>query len=131
MGFTQKQALKALGMFDNNLERAANYLFDSPPVDEDDYIDHSPSTIAPPPPPPHKSSSNQVMVAKQDDIQEDTQEFEEESVDPQFWKEKAQEYQKMALAAKRGGDKRKAVALLRESKNFNQKYQDLLEIHQS
>lgn len=132
MGFTQKQALKALGMFDNNLERAANYLFDSSPVDEDDYIDHSPSTIAPPPPPPpHKSPSNQVMVAKQDDIQEDTQEFEEESVDPQFWKEKAQEYQKMALAAKRVGDKRKAVALLRESKNFNQKYQDLLEIHQS
>lgn len=129
MGFTQKQALKALGMFDNNLERAANYLFDSPPVDEDDYIDHSPPAVAPPP--PRKSPSNQVMVAKQDDIQEDTQEFEEESVDPQFWKEKAQEYQKMALAAKRGGDKRKAVALLRESKNFNQKYQDLLEIHQS
>lgn len=126
MGFTQKQALKALDMFDNNLERAANYLFDSPPADEDE----ADQTQQQQQPPPRKSSINQAMTAKQqDDTQNDVGEEEEESIDPEFWKAKAQEYQKMALQAKRDGDKKKAVALLRESKNFTQKYQDLLEIH--
>lgn len=52
----------------------------------------------------------------------------EEETDPQVLKEKAQSYQKMALEAKRSGDKKRAVELLRESKTYNQKYQELLEI---
>ncbi|KAL9545413.1 hypothetical protein MBANPS3_007169 [Mucor bainieri] len=127
MGFTQKQALKALDMFDNNLERAANYLFDSPPADDEDEAEQ-PSSSSPLPPPPRKSSIDPPMAAKQQDNNNEEEE-EEESIDPEFWKAKAQEYQKMALQAKRDGDKKKAVALLRESKNFTQKYQDLLEIH--
>lgn len=123
MGFTQNQALKALGMFDNNLERAANYLFDSPPLNDDDGDGMHSS--------PPSSNQATTMRAAQDNQKEDVQESEQDSVDPGFWKEKAQEYQKMALAAKRQGDKKKAVALLRDSKNFNQKYQDLLEIHES
>ncbi|KAF1803952.1 hypothetical protein FB192DRAFT_1370576 [Mucor lusitanicus] len=67
-------------------------------------------------------------MSKQHEATQDNDE-EEESIDPEFWKAKAQEYQKMALQAKRDGDKKKAVALLRESKYFTQKYQDLLEIH--
>ncbi|KAI8088423.1 hypothetical protein BDF21DRAFT_396573 [Thamnidium elegans] len=100
MGFTQDQAVKALDVFDNDLERAANYLFDSP-TDMDTTADnhHQPE-----------------------------QEKEEESSDPCYWQEKALEYKKLALAAKKNGDKNNAVALLRESKVFNQKYQDLLEI---
>ncbi|CAO0794104.1 unnamed protein product [Mucor circinelloides] len=126
MGFTQKQALKALEMFDNNLERAANYLFDSPPADVDDDENDQ---LQQPSPPPRKPSVDQAMMTKQiDDYQDDV---EEESTDPEFWKAKAQEYQKMALQAKREGDKKKAVALLRESKIFTQKHQDLLEIHES
>lgn len=50
--------------------------------------------------------------------------------DPQMWKEKAATYQKMALEAKKNGDKKKAVQLLRESKACNQKYNELLEIYQ-
>lgn len=125
MGFTQKQALKALEMFDNNLERAANYLFDSPPADGDDDEDDQPQQ---PSPPARKPSVDQAMMTKQGD---DFHDVEEESTDPEFWKAKAQEYQKMALQAKREGDKKKAVALLRESKIFTQKHQDLLEIHES
>ncbi|KAK4520318.1 uncharacterized protein ATC70_008451 [Mucor velutinosus] len=133
MGFTQKQALKALDMFDNNLERAANYLFDSPPVDEEEEVEadeaQQPQAL-PPPHPPRKSSVNQAMMTEQqDDTQDGVEEQEEESIDPEFWKAKAQEYQKLALQAKRDGDKKRAVALLRESKNFTQKHQDLLEIH--
>jgi tetratricopeptide (TPR) repeat protein len=115
MGFTQKQAENALEMFDNNVERAANYLFDAPPKEEE--VD----AVA--------SSPRLPTAINYDDAHDDKEEEEEESVDPQFWKQKAQEYQQMALKAKKDGDKKKAVALLRESKNYNQKYQDLLEIH--
>lgn len=108
MGFTQKQAVNALGMFDNNLERAANHLFDSPHEDE------TPAKLPTP-----------INYYSQEEEDE-----EEESTDPYYWQEKAQEYQKSALAAKKNGDKKKAIALLRESKVFNQKYQDLVEIQQ-
>ncbi|KAI9486261.1 MAG: hypothetical protein EXX96DRAFT_598711 [Benjaminiella poitrasii] len=81
MGFSQQQAEDALAMFDNNIERAANYLFDSPPPPEE----------------------------KED------------------WKGKAQRYQRLALEAKKQGDKKKAVALLRESKEYHMKYQESLQ----
>ncbi|GAA5816671.1 hypothetical protein MFLAVUS_010201 [Mucor flavus] len=100
MGFSQDRAVKALDMFDNDLERAANYLFDSPTD----------------------------MDTATEDHNQTEQEKEEESSDPYYWQEKALEYKKLALAAKRSGDKSNAVALLRESKVYNQKYQDLLEI---
>ncbi|KAI9257469.1 hypothetical protein EDC94DRAFT_614519 [Helicostylum pulchrum] len=100
MGFTQDQAVKALDMFDNDLERAANYLFDSPTD----------------------------MDTTTEDYHRTEQEQEKESSDPCYWQEKALEYKKLALAAKKNGDKSNAVALLRESKVYNQKYQDLLEI---
>lgn len=100
MGFAQDRAVKALDMFDNDLERAANYLFDSPTD----------------------------MDTTTEDHHQKEQEQEEESSDPYFWQEKALEYKKLALAAKKSGDKSNAVALLRESKVYNQKYQDLLEI---
>jgi hypothetical protein len=118
MGFTQKQAAKALEMFDNNMERAANYLFDAPPnMDQEEDVDMVASYERLPRP----------IQYNYDDTHDE--EVEEESVDPQFWKQKAQEYQQMALKAKKSGDTKKAVAFLRESKNYNQKYQDLLEIH--
>ncbi|CEP08021.1 hypothetical protein [Parasitella parasitica] len=116
MGFTQAQALKALNMFDNNLERAANYLFDLPPADDKDTEPHHPP----------RTSLSDEMEHEEDEENDEQQ----ESIDPEFWKKKAEEYQKMALTAKREGDKKKAVSLLRESKMFNQKYQDLQEIYQ-
>ncbi|KAG1297605.1 hypothetical protein G6F66_002458 [Rhizopus arrhizus] len=58
---------------------------------------------------------------------------EEETIDedPKTWKEKAQRYQKMALEAKRNGDKKKAVELLRESKLYSQRYEELFKIQQA
>ncbi|CAO3634988.1 unnamed protein product [Cunninghamella echinulata] len=51
MGFSQKQAKKALDMFDSDIERATNYLLDTPPTDDygddrgvDDHIDTSTKT---------------------------------------------------------------------------------------
>ncbi|KAI7897778.1 uncharacterized protein BX663DRAFT_565252 [Cokeromyces recurvatus] len=93
MGFTQKQSESALDMFDNNVERAANYLFDTP-------------------------------VHKEEPTKND------EKKNPQYWKEKVQEYQSLALNAKRQGDKKKAIALLRESKEYNARYQELIQSHE-
>lgn len=125
MGFTQKQAEKALDMFDNNLERAANYLFDAPANMAEDEDTDMIASSSPNPPTPIKYSYDEPNTHDQDG------EEEEESNDPQFWKQKAQEYQQMALTAKKAGDKKKAIALLRESKTYNQKYQDLVEIQPS
>ncbi|CAO3670619.1 unnamed protein product [Rhizopus stolonifer] len=69
---------------------------------------------------------NSVMEDKNKDDKEEM--VPEEETDPQVLKEKVQSYQKMALEAKRSGDKKRAVELLRESKTYNQKYQELLEI---
>ncbi|KAI8048143.1 uncharacterized protein B0P05DRAFT_592345 [Gilbertella persicaria] len=106
MGFTQQQAQKALDMFDNNIERAANYLFDSPPEVVEVVTENK----------------------RQEDIPEPTDNKRQKILeqDPQYWQKKAQEYQQLALEAKRQGDKKKAVTLLRESKNYSQKYNDLM-----
>lgn len=115
MGFSQQQAVKALTMFDEDLERAANYLFDTPPQEEE--------ISAPKAPTPINYYDN-----SQDVDEEEEEKEEEESTDPLYWKEKAQSYQKSALMAKKEGDKKKAVALLRESKAFHQKFQDLSQL---
>lgn len=123
MGFSHSQAKKALSMFDNNLERAANYLFDTPmPADDNEEKVINKMEITQPPTVKHEESQPMDI-----DVQE---EEEEESTDPEFYKNKAQEYQKMALKAKKEGDKKKAVSLLRHSKVFDQKYQELLDIQQ-
>lgn len=123
MGFTQRNAEKALAMFDNDMERAANCLFDSPNIPDDEDEDIVDST-------PLRPDTTQHHDEQEVEQQEQDEEEEEESIDPQVWKQKAQEYQKMALAAKKSGDKKKAIELFRESKVYNQKYQDLLELHQ-
>ncbi|KAI8884202.1 hypothetical protein K501DRAFT_248399, partial [Backusella circina FSU 941] len=109
MGFTVKQAQNALNKFDNNLERATNYLLDNPQQQQED-----------------ETTQQQQQQQKEDDDEE-----EEESLDPEYYKQKAQEYQKLALMAKKQGDKKKAIELLRESKVFKQKYEDTMVLTQS
>jgi tetratricopeptide (TPR) repeat protein len=108
MGFTAQQAQDALRKFDNNLERATNYLLDNP-----------------------QQSQQMESETIQYDAQAQEQPQEDESLDPEYYKQKAQEYQKLALAAKKQGDKRKAVELLRESKAYKQKYDDVAVLAQS
>lgn len=135
MGFKKKQAEKALQMFDNNLERAANYLFDSPgnADEEEEEVEEEEEKVVPATTTTRTQPTPIRYDYGKDDMEEEHGEEEteeEESIDPQFWKAKAAEYQKLALAAKKSGDKKKAVALLRESKAFNAKYQDLMDLHQ-
>ncbi|KAG2192975.1 hypothetical protein INT47_012295 [Mucor saturninus] len=113
MGFSTQQAVDALQRFDDDLERAANYLFDSP--------------SSPPPLEDEIPQKKLPTPINYDDRSHDDEE-EDESIDPLYWKEKAQAYQKSALVAKKEGDKKKAVALLRESKLFHQKFQDLSQL---
>ncbi|KAI8990966.1 hypothetical protein BDF20DRAFT_841936 [Mycotypha africana] len=134
MGFSQKQASHALLMFDNNLQRAANYLFDTPlpaadkneeekdtDVEMDDH-DYSASTI-------HRDTPAAATDYIANDINtQNNIDLHESSVDPVFWKSKALEYQKMALQAKKAGDNKKAISFLRQSKGYDQRYRDLLEL---
>lgn len=136
MGFKKKQAEKALQMFDNNLERAANYLFDSPAANEaeaeEEEEEEEKEKVVPAVTTTRAQPTPIRYDYEKDDMEQENgqEEEEEESIDPRFWKAKAAEYQKLALAAKKSGDKKKAVALLRESKVFNAKYQDLMDLYQ-
>ncbi|PHZ07675.1 uncharacterized protein RHIMIDRAFT_273911 [Rhizopus microsporus ATCC 52813] len=75
-------------------------------------------------------SNKQEQEAQAAEQTPEIEQQEDNDGDPQIWKEKATTYQKMALEAKKNGDKKRAVQLLRESKACNQKYTELLEIYQ-
>ncbi|KAI9275368.1 hypothetical protein BY458DRAFT_454646 [Sporodiniella umbellata] len=78
---------------------------------------------------PNDTIENNESSGNAEKYNESPEEAEEEAnVDPQVWKEKAKSYQKMALEAKKSGDKKRAVELLRESKVYNQKYEENMEI---
>lgn len=76
------------------------------------------------------ASNKQEQEAQAGEQAPEIEQQEDNDEDPQVWKEKATMYQKMALEAKKNGDKKRAVQLLRESKAYNQKYTELLEIYQ-
>ncbi|CAO3575997.1 unnamed protein product [Absidia cylindrospora] len=136
MGFTQNQATKALDMFDYDMERATNFLLDSPLPDDDGNQDqqhvsmettsaHDDTTM-------DFTSQYQSPIKQMDhpaalssSMPEDDDDKDQE--DPIDLKEKSQLYQQRALIAKKQGDKKQAVALLRESKLLLQQYHQLAE----
>ncbi|KAI8371936.1 hypothetical protein EDC96DRAFT_73733 [Choanephora cucurbitarum] len=113
MGFSVYQAKTALEMFDNDIERAANYL-----------LENGSSVIE------TESSDpmNTLVEHKRQKTSSESRANHEEEEDPQEWQKKAKEYQHLALEAKRQGDKKKAVALLRESKSYQQKYDEFASV---
>ncbi|KAI8380898.1 uncharacterized protein BYT42DRAFT_564612 [Radiomyces spectabilis] len=149
MGFSQIQAMEALSMFDDDIERATNYLLDMPaeatteaesvpatttsnvPQTSNDMlvdVTSTPSDTVMKEPEQQQKELPDLSTPEQGEMGQDMDiVMELETLDPQQLKEKAQQYQKMALDAKRQGDKKKAVALLRHSKVLQQHYTDLNE----
>jgi hypothetical protein len=142
MGFSRNQAQKALEMFDNDMGRATNFLLDSPPSnnDNDDMQAkdrRSAAALSPPPaPPPHHyetsiDSTEQHSHAHIHTVDERTNpplsstspSMLDELTDTMDLKERAKLYQQHALRAKKQGNKKEAVSLLRESKLLMQQYQ--------
>ncbi|KAI8140121.1 hypothetical protein BJV82DRAFT_228737 [Fennellomyces sp. T-0311] len=124
LGFSRQQAEDALAKYDGNLERASNYLLDAPKEQ--------------PPAPPKESSDRSAKttietVKDEDDdmgIRPTQQIQEDEEPDLEELQRQSKQYQQLALAAKRQGDKKKAVELLRKSKALTQKYNELVQIQQ-
>lgn len=136
MGFSRNQAKKALDMFDNDMGRATNFLLDSPPSNSDDLEPkdrRSADALSPPPAPPPHHYETSIDSTEQHSLTID------EHTDPPLssaapsavddlndtmdLKETAKLYQQRALQAKKQGNKKEAVALLRESKLLMQRYQ--------
>ncbi|KAI9265020.1 hypothetical protein BDA99DRAFT_507483 [Phascolomyces articulosus] len=136
MGFTQQQAENALAIYDGNAERATNYLLDAPspllevsepPVQQQEELVHMQLTTMKP---------TTIETVPDEDDAMDThppveREEEEEEPDVEELQRQSKQYQQQALAAKRQGDKKKAVELLRKSKALAQKYNELIEIQQA
>ncbi|ORZ01909.1 hypothetical protein BCR42DRAFT_457377 [Absidia repens] len=137
MGFTQNQATKALDMFDYDMERATNFLLDSPspggdgnqdqqhasmettPVHDDNSMDYTSQDQSP------DKQMDRTPAPPSSSMPENLDDKDQE--DPIDLKEKSQLYQQRALIAKKRGDKKQAVALLRESKLLLQQYHQLAE----
>ncbi|CDS07845.1 hypothetical protein LRAMOSA01794 [Lichtheimia ramosa] len=123
MGFSETQANDALDKYDGNLERATNYLLDTP-MTNNDQVEAD-------------VSANDKAMMDEDTTHRQTADvgtMEEEIVvqDEQFndleeLQQRIKHYQKLAIAAKRSGDKKKAVELLRHSKGLDQRYQELIQ----
>lgn len=205
MGFSQRQSIDALQRFDNDLERATNYLLDSPPPtgdDEDlipydfgrqnqvaemgkhqdraiqenqDLIDTSTSTMensgmsferndspSMKPLEPTSWNASRESMSHEAPIQKtipaptqmtyDNAQFEPErpaqsepveteeigseedfmikyeETDLSLLSQYATEYQKAAISAKRAGDKTSAIDLLRKSKAFTARKEELKEL---
>ncbi|KAI9493604.1 hypothetical protein BDB00DRAFT_872275 [Zychaea mexicana] len=144
MGFSQQQAEEALDKYDGNIERATNHLLDAPapepaqdaepvkkaaPVRDMEPMQAMESAKV-------KSSSNtattlETVQDEDDDMDLQPQPVEEQEPDIEELQRQSKQYQQQALAAKRQGDKKKAVELLRKSKALAQKYSELSEIQQA
>ncbi|ORX62391.1 hypothetical protein DM01DRAFT_1331816 [Hesseltinella vesiculosa] len=99
MGFGMRQAKQALAMFDQDVKQATNYLLDQVP-DDTATVGAPPAALAP--------------------VDEPMDEADDTIADA---KTQALHYQQLALQAKKQGDKKKAVALLRESKALMKQYE--------
>ncbi|KAI8970496.1 hypothetical protein BDB01DRAFT_855413 [Pilobolus umbonatus] len=104
MGFNKEHAISSLQRYDDDLERATDYLLTS---NNNELEESSPMVNT-------QDTANHVVEDK----------MKEESGDLTTWKQQASEYQKLALAAKRQGDTKKAITLMRAYKKYAQKYQE-------
>ncbi|KAI9289319.1 hypothetical protein BC943DRAFT_286138 [Umbelopsis sp. AD052] len=202
MGFSQRQSIDALQRFDNDLERATNYLLDSPPGGDEDIVpdsfgqqdqvaeeemhqeqsiqkdqdlidtstvdnskmgfEHNDNTSMQPLEPTAWNASREGSMSHEASIQKtipaptqmtyDTAQYEPErpaqtepveteeigseedfmikyeETDLSLLSQYATEYQKAAISAKRAGDKTSAIDLLRKSKAFTAKKEELKEL---
>ncbi|KAI8340454.1 hypothetical protein BC941DRAFT_417287 [Chlamydoabsidia padenii] len=135
MGFSQAQAKKALDMFDNDMERATNFLLDTPPS-KDNYLgnndmdiedqqttdrhSHDDTFADPTTQQQHQHINNKEDPSYSSSAVPTTIDNLDNTVD---LKEKAKLLQQQALLAKKQGNKKEAVALLRESKLLLQQHQ--------
>lgn len=123
MGFSETQAKDALDKYDGNLERATNYLLDTP-MTNNDQMEADVSTTAKPMTDDdaiHRETSD--VAAMEEEVVEQDEQFN----DLEELQQRIKHYQKLAIAAKRSGDKKKAVELLRHSKGLDQRYQELIQ----
>ncbi|KAF7729465.1 hypothetical protein EC973_004445 [Apophysomyces ossiformis] len=134
IGFSQQQSLDALALHDNDVEKATAYLLKTTttvPAYQDtlgdmvatnEYADETqPKTPTTGPDPADNVS---LMNISSDTAEEKTGIT---SNTPEELKAQAMAYQKEALAVKKQGDKKKAVALLRQSKVLMQQYNDMIQ----
>ncbi|KAI8071681.1 hypothetical protein BC940DRAFT_293419 [Gongronella butleri] len=124
MGFGVRQAKGALAMFDNDVKKASNYLLDQSGDDfpsESGAIEQAMDTDT-----PAADAMDVSMIEEEEEEQEKEEDNEEDGshAAPIDAKAQALHYQRLALQAKKQGDKKKAVALLRESKAW-QKHHEL------
>lgn len=123
MGFSETQAKDALDKYDGNLERATNYLLDTP-MTNNDQMGADVSTTAKP------MTDDDTIQRETSDVaamEEEVVEQDEQFNDLEELQQRIKHYQKLAIAAKRSGDKKKAVELLRHSKGLDQRYQELIQ----
>lgn len=152
MGFSQTQAQQALEKYDGNLERATNHLLDAPAESQQEE-EHASSPALDQQLQPSVSTKSDVSMAQApghesgmtvDTVMHDatpetsakTIEDEESFIQrasPEEIQRQAQHYQKLALAAKRQGDKKKAVEYMRHSKAYSLHLQQKVSesVHQS
>ncbi|KAI7876572.1 hypothetical protein K492DRAFT_166962 [Lichtheimia hyalospora FSU 10163] len=126
MGFSETQAKDALAKYDGNLEHATNYLLDTPRIN-DDPVEPEVSTTTTTEQPMMMDDTMRPETSDTDAMEEDIVEHDEPSNDLEKLQQHIKHYQKLAIAAKRSGDKKKAVELLRHSKGLDQKYQELVQ----
>lgn len=123
MGFSETQATDALDKYDGNLERATNYLLDTP-MTNNDQMEADVSTTQKP------MMDDDTIRRETSDVgamEEEAVEQDEQFNDLEELQQRIKHYQKLAIAAKRSGDKKKAVELLRHSKGLDQRYQELIQ----
>lgn len=123
MGFSETQANDALDKYDGNLERATNYLLDTPMTNNDQVeADVSANDKA-----MMDEDTTHRQTADVGTMEEEIVEQDEQFNDLEELQQRIKHYQKLAIAAKRSGDKKKAVELLRHSKGLDQRYQELIQ----
>ncbi|ORZ02963.1 hypothetical protein BCR43DRAFT_482474 [Syncephalastrum racemosum] len=135
MGFSPHQAQNALEKYDGDLERATNFLLDASQGNQQEPLAQQPQ--------PSISARSDVSMAQapgpEPDVALDTvmhdvtpgtpaEAIEDEEsfiqrASPEEIQRQAQHYQKLALAAKRQGDKKKAVEYMRHSKAYSSQLQ--------
>ncbi|KAI7851983.1 hypothetical protein BDC45DRAFT_571568 [Circinella umbellata] len=135
MGFSQKHAEEALAKHDDDVERATNYLLDAPSSSESvrivESVEEASTTYSTTITKNTTTSTTIDTVPDGDDNMVIPEPAEENEVDIEELQRQSKQYQQRALAAKRQGDKKKAVELLRKSKALAQKYSELMEIQQA
>ncbi|KAG2222805.1 hypothetical protein INT45_011615 [Circinella minor] len=135
MGFSQQHAEDALTKHDGDVERATNYLLDAPsssePVRIVESVEEASTTYTTTITKNTTTQTKMDTVPDEDDNMAIQEPEEEDGVDIEELQRQSKQYQQQALAAKRQGDKKKAVELLRKSKALAQKYSELMEIQQA